>query len=408
MIGKFLGSLTLALSTAAILSGCGGGGAAPQPSPEPPPQPQAPGASTQILYSASSQTSTSPSVVTAFAIDPQRGTLTPIPGSPFTLTLPTTGLDAVSGLEGLSVDPNNAFLFVRGQTIVTHTIHGDILLAFPLNPSTRIVEGTSMKFGTGHASTVVLHPSGKFLYFNDEQNGLIAPAVYGGIEGWSFPVSGTSFTQIQGSPFGQHVTGISIDPAGRLLYATLDVSSTPGAPSLQIYSIDQSTGALSLISSSVIQIDSPLTFHPSGKFAFALHFIYVPGNTNISATTLDVYSVDSATGALTFVRNEQLENAFLDPSGRFLYSCKTSSLSGCQWAGFMVDANTGTLNSISGFDPGVPSFRQLVFDKSGQHAYLTTAVNGVSSIVVFSVDTVTGNWSQIQTLPSAGPIATSH
>ena len=176
---------------------------------------------------------------------------------------------------------------------------------------------------------------------------------------------------------------------------------------------------MSLISSSMSQIDNPITFHPSGKFADVLNTIS-DANGNPS-TTLDLYSVDSVTGGLTLVKtgvltfaNSQSQPSFISvplfhPSGRFLYAvgCTSSSGSSCSFAEFTVDSATGTLISVPGFDVAPSIVSGPVFDKSGQHAYLLSGTSG--NIIVFSVDTVTGNWSQIATIPDGGSrIAITH
>jgi hypothetical protein len=354
-----------------------------------------------------------------FSIEPKTGNLAALQGSPFPLSLPT-GLDTISAFLDLSVDPNNTFLFVRGQTFITHTIVGSILEAYPLDPSTGVVRATPVRFSVGTPTRVVFHPSGKFLYFNDAQSGLIAelhPPFYGGVIAWKFPSSGSDFTQVQGSPFGNHVTDIVIDPAGQRLYANLDVSMSPaGTPSQEIYSIDQNTGALSLISSSV-QNSGPITFHPSGKFAYVRRFTTAADQSSTS-TTLALYSVDAGTGALTFVSNQsEVSSVFMasppvfDPSGKFLYTCLAASFAQrCSLAGFAVNGTTGTLSRIPGFATDIFPTSGPVFDKGGQHAYVSIKVNGTQFLFAFSVDPLTGNWSLVPNsmIQGGALIAVSH
>ena len=127
-----------------------------------------------------------------------------------------------------------------------------------------------------------------------------APLIYGyAID----PVSG-SLTAMPGSPFAVATAGVnslSSDPAGRFLY--ISSATNPASPtvSIVIAAIDSATGALSStnVAPTVISITSlgfadPVTFDPSGNFAYMI--LGAPEG-------LYGYTVDAATGALTAMSN---------------------------------------------------------------------------------------------------------
>jgi 6-phosphogluconolactonase (cycloisomerase 2 family) len=80
-----------------------------------------------------------------------------------------------------------------------------------------------------------------------------------------------------------------VDPSGKFAYAANYSSST-----ISVYTIDQTTGALTLVGTPVTAGHGPysVTVDPSGRFAYAAN--YHSGN-------ISVYTIDQTTGALTTV-----------------------------------------------------------------------------------------------------------
>jgi 6-phosphogluconolactonase (cycloisomerase 2 family) len=105
-------------------------------------------------------------------------------------------------------------------------------------------------------SSLVVHPSGKFLYVANSNSSFQAPPTTGPIDGsiYAFAInSGTgALTQVSGSPYatGINPSSIVVDPTGSFAYWT-STSNTTGTPFAQIMgdSINSSSGVLTPLSS---------------------------------------------------------------------------------------------------------------------------------------------------------------
>jgi YVTN family beta-propeller protein len=78
-----------------------------------------------------------------------------------------------------------------------------------------------------------------------------------------------------------------VDPSGKFAYA-----ANYGDNTISVYTIDQTTGALTAVGTAVAAGTGPtsVTVDPSGKFAYAA---------NYGSNTISVYTIDQTTGALT-------------------------------------------------------------------------------------------------------------
>ena len=118
-----------------------------------------------------------------------------------------------------------------------------------------------------------------------------------------------------------------------------------GSNDISAYTIDSTTGALSLV------IGSPFTagywpylvaVDPSGKF------VYAPNN---HSNDISAYTIDSATGALSpvsgspFAAGNAPFGLAVDPSGKFVY---VTNLISDDIYGYTIDSTTGALSPVSG------------------------------------------------------------
>ncbi len=169
--------------------------------------------------------------VSAFAINPTTGVLTPVPGSPF----PTEG-NGKDGI-GLAATPNNQFLYATNSGSNNVTI-------FSIGPNgalTRLA-GTPVALNL-EPDGVKVSPDGRFLAIGAPRNsgGLIAM--------FSIAPDG-GLTRVAGSPFPDggsgSVAGVDINCAGNLLFAGL---ATSGQTQVGVFNI-ASNGALAPITGS--------------------------------------------------------------------------------------------------------------------------------------------------------------
>ena len=137
----------------------------------------------------------------------------------------------------------------------------------------------------GTAYSVVVHPSGKFLYVSFPQTEQIAA--------WSINTSTGATTAVPGSPFSSGLTSgdapnsLLVTPSGAFLYAL------SGATTVFGYSVDANSGALNPINGSPFTLSSATDYFaidPSSQFVYAAY-----ENTN----TVAGFNINASTGDLT-------------------------------------------------------------------------------------------------------------
>ncbi len=302
------------------------------------------------------------------------GALTPLAGSPFTVTPTTTPFTA----SGLTSDPRGRFLFIPSDVasiccpVLAETVYSidSNTGAVGASAITNVSEGSVIFHQSGITNvgegSFAFHPSGKFLYIASFPT-KINTFFFHGIAG--VDLSTSNLAAIPGSPFsdGQQIFVVSSDPAGHFLYAQalLNPGTVNAIGAFEIYSVNATTGSLTLISTDTtnlnLAINGPILFHPSGKFAYALTRLQF-------STNVDLYSVNPATGALTFLNTQAqgtILNSIMSSNGNFLYGClgPVGPLSPpCQPVAYRVDSNTGALTAIPRFSLGPGDGSSLVID----------------------------------------------
>jgi 6-phosphogluconolactonase (cycloisomerase 2 family) len=370
------GVCVVAFATVCLLVGCGAHNAAPAASTQ---------SSHDFVYVADG--------TFAYAVDSQTGALTEVSGSPFRLDFQ----------QQIVLDPQNKFLFAEGE-LNPICCPADILSVYAVDPSTGAISTAALlpnELGGGFpGDRLAVHPSGKFFYVAEQviNNG---QQTFLGIDGWILPTTGGNLTNVPGSNFGNNAVGVFVNPAGDFLYApSVNLAQPTGPLTLQIYSIDQATGVLTPALNQNTDTVS-ITLHPSGKFAYV-----VPTSTS-GTRSIDLYSVDATTGGLNFIGTQvagNLSPPLMDPAGRFLYLPCTSTGangSGCQISGYGIDSNTGALTPIAGFpvDLGAAFRGVMTIEKNGRFAYAGFANAGnMGSIFVLSIDQGTGAITEIPSL----------
>jgi 6-phosphogluconolactonase (cycloisomerase 2 family) len=211
--------------------------------------------------------------ISVLSIDPVRGTLTQIAGSPF----PTVGTP-----QSMAVSPTSGFLYVGNGALGT-------VSAFSIAPSGTLtpVAGSPFAAGTTIAG-VTIDPKDQFLFAADSASNNIVS--------FSIQTSG-ALTPVAGSPFATGTTPVSIavDSTSTFLY-----SANQGSSSVSGFKI--SAGALTQVSG------SPYTTQANGVTtattpAFVTvdvtnAFVYV-GNQGTNAVA--GFSLKSTDGTLTAV-----------------------------------------------------------------------------------------------------------
>jgi 6-phosphogluconolactonase (cycloisomerase 2 family) len=260
--------------------------------------------------------------VAGFSIDRSTGTLTVIPGSPF--TVPGTAVTA----DDVATDPLTRFLFVGSETTPN-------IWVFQINLTTGALTLTvGSPFQTGltlAADILAVDASGRFLYAGQTDPTL-------GVAGYSIDQTSGALTAIPGSPFALAVAQLHASPTAELLVGTAaiqdgHVSATD--PHIYVYSLDSSTGVPTAVSGSPF-----LT--ASAPFDFAI-----------------------------------------SPNGRYLYGLETivATQKDAPIEGFSLNSGTGALASIGTFS-GVPTAEGCQFDQTGVYLFCIDALSGGSMMTV--------------------------
>jgi 6-phosphogluconolactonase len=237
------------------------------------------------------------------------------------------------------------------------------------------IAGSPFAVGDG-AFSLVLHPSGKFLYVanpgqNENDISLFTVASNG--------VLSEIFPRTSVAPDASQPTLLVMDPAGSFLY----VMNT-GSSNISVFSINATSGVLSPVANSPFTVGLPLEnmqLTPSGNF---LYITAVGLNNGL------ILGFRVASGSLTFSSQTNSDgiNPFglaIDPTGTFLYAANTSSNS---IAIFKI-ALSGALSEVSGSplntynDPVA-----LLFDPKGQFLYV--ADQAANNVAVYSITAGTG------------------
>lgn len=231
---------------------------------------------------------------------------------------------------------------------------------------------------------VATHPSKSYLY---------TVAGFVGILGYALNANG-SMTPLQGSPFSApniRPMTIGITPNGKFLYVVNEYGSMWG------WTIDQASGALTSIAGSpwTTGIDGPAMAIDSGS-----SHLYAMAAGNYQDSSIGVFDIDSATGALTSVQTITAPGAggasgmAITPSGKFLYA--TGFYNGVV-DGFKIDATTGELTFIAGspFNGGGYPGEGLAVDPLGKYVY----AGNRTGIAMYTIDPGTGVLTEVTGSP---------
>ncbi len=259
---------------------------------------------------------------------------------------------------------------------------GNSLSAYAINASS----GSLTSIGTpvttaGKPSAVASDLAGSFLYATNDTTDNVSV--------FSINSSNGTLTEISGSPFGieTNPTGpqfgpisVSIDPSGRFAYVA------NSSDTLSAYSIDSSTGALSLITGSPFatgDIPSAVTVDPTGRFLY---------NANLNTDNISAFTIDATTGALspigTIAAGDAPNSIAVDPSARFVYVANNGFLSN-NVSAYTVDPMTGGLSNISGspFSAGSGPI-SISVDPLGEYVYVVN--RSTQNVTPYTIDQSTG------------------
>lgn len=241
--------------------------------------------------------------------------------------------------------------------------------------------------------SLVVHPSGKFVYVSNYGGGAIISAYAVGSDGRLKTIA-APFSCTKCAP-----RGLAIDPTGSFLYVTLSMAGTVSA-----YSI-HADGTLTWIADVSVSQPYSIALDPAGKFAYVTSFI---------DGTVSAFRVES-TGALTAIDTDAVtagtqtsivsaagaHNIVFDPSGRYAY---VANYSDNTVSSFRLESN-GALTGL-GKVLGCTGARTLAVHPSGDFVYcVCNRVSSGLSVLAYGVNKTTGALTNIvnSVAPGANP-----
>jgi 6-phosphogluconolactonase len=282
------------------------------------------------------------SQLAVFREDPFSGVLTQLSESPYTVG---------SGAQSVVIHPSGKFLYVAnpGQG------ENDVSL-FDIYSDGTVSEITP-RTPTGTLPFVLaMDPAGNYLY--------VANTLSNNVSVFSITASTGALTPVTGSPFSINLSpkNMQIAPSGNFLYI-----SAPSQPTGVVAVFSVNAGVLSFVNFTPTADNDPsgLAIDPKGAYLYTA---------NAAASSISIYAI-SAAGTLTQVPqspladNEQHPVALiLDPTGSYLYvanqgSNNVSTYSITSGTGFPVQVTDSPFGSEA-----QPSF--LAIDPSGKYLYV--------------------------------------
>lgn len=332
----------------------------------------------QFLYVGTSVDFFKTTMGLGFSIDSSTGTLTPLQGSPFTLS-PFGGT--------FTFHPSGNFVFMantNGHSIDTYSVARPTGALTLSSTTPTCINPTPLRFS----------PDGDFAYTTCSVSTAGNPNSTSSLESFAVAANG-ALTHVGSTPTAYLVSDLTVDPSGEFLYlssimsylqvATVGVNGAAGPV--------RSFGAQEMTSLSNVVIGgaSPVKFTPKTAYI-----------TSAGDNTLSAYSVN-ADGSLTALAGTPISTA-----------ASPSSLSLWPWGNSLVFASAGMTPSINffGISPttGVPvspaslsnvtSAGAAAIDPSGQFAFETDSTN---SVVETYLQLSGGGWATANTPVAAGP-----
>jgi 6-phosphogluconolactonase len=181
-----------------------------------------------------------------FSTDAATGALSPVPGSPLTLTTPSI----TSSTGPMAIDPTGKFLYVGYQFVVLDVGGDGGLAAYSIDAASGALTAVpGSPFGIGGAPyAVAIDASGRFLIVSIFPLGGGARLAVFSID----PDTG-ALTSVPGSFGPTYVWGaVAADPSGPYVYAGTGLQTANNPAIVFALSIDQATGALASVGQTTI------------------------------------------------------------------------------------------------------------------------------------------------------------
>jgi 6-phosphogluconolactonase (cycloisomerase 2 family) len=298
--------------------------------------------------------------------DPNTGVLTQLTGSP---------VSAGSAVQSLVMHPSGKFLYAANSG---DGPPGDISL-FTVS-TTGVITEVTPRTNVGSTPTVLaMDSAGSFLY--------VGNAGSGSISAFSIDSGTGALTEVAGSPFqiGLPALSMKVAPSGSVLYVT--IGGNPGV--IEAFNLTQGVLSASVPGSPFLTGKSPygLVIAESGGFLYTANTL----DNSISKFTI---GTDGSLTELSEIGEQYSAPValFIDKSGAFMYVANQGS---SNLAAYSIGSD-GSLSLLtnSPFGTGAGP-NSLVSDSSGKHLFVgSQQASGVQS---FSLDASNGTLTSVAT-----------
>lgn len=235
--------------------------------------------------------------------------------------------------------------------------------------------------GLSYPNSIVMDPLGRFIWiasWNASSESVRTYAVNSSTGTLSFSTSISSQQYaLVAHPTGNYVYGVNVNDH-----------------TISGYSVNQSTGALALLSGSPLSTgaaSSPfrIAITPDGRFAYVA---------NQGSSTISIFSINTATGALASAGSVSTASSpygiRIHPKGRYLYVGEANDL---RVAIYAINPSTGALTSQGSANAGTAPFN-LTVTANGDFLYTTGG-----DLSTFGIDRNTGNLTLLPGQPVSIP-----
>ena len=207
----------------------------------------------------------------------------------------------VASWHSAGMKAHHTLLSPNGRFVLVPYLGSHVIVIYALDDATGeikphatvTVPGTSP--GPRH---LALHPNGKWVYSINETNGTVSLFTFDQTAGSLTPVDTVPAIQPDYQGALKNSSEVVIAPSGKFLYLSNRLDNQAEG-SLGAFSIDQSTGKLTLIGFQGSRGKTPrhFTLTPDGGLLVAA---------NQNSANIALYAVDAGTGALTFLRQQEV------------------------------------------------------------------------------------------------------
>jgi len=233
-----------------------------------------------------------------------------------------------------------------------------------------------------HANDLTTDPSNKFLYVAcTHRTNPSAGYVYA----YSINSSTGALTLISSYSTGANSISVKVDPDGKYLYVANGDYSIPADRTVHVYTIN-SDGSLTF--KTTINTGSgpcSMAVDPTNKFLYILEsyaydiLAYTIGDGTYSS--IDTYTASPGTSGYPSA-------IVIHPNGKYSYSVHGGTSGGIY--AYAIDGATGALGSLVTYSPGYASLNDITIHRGGKFVYITVSGGNDGYILLYTADADTG------------------